>query len=481
MSAQRASGAVFFLVSSILATAAVGDGAGKQIGSLQASMLAETSPLGIFMRKKLQEELGDQLFPPPYADVALDESVLPCAYERRVLSADRKDIRVNITSRIDFEIAPASEAAIIDIISSTARVDTSKSTWTTESFHRPGESNVSNASFSAGPWSASVSAESDSFTRGRSLAQMPERDVTVDVATTYLCPPRTLCRVETWTYSAAIRGNSTLVPMVDAQCYEAWARKTYVGFPPDYETDHVDFEAGGGWLYVYYAFRRLFQLDSRIMHTNLSIPSVHKQVPQWSDFGAPYYSISKLSSLSVPVRPQGERGGSPADYFQVLPSNFENDVWWADENKYDVRFNKHVRDVIRIPTLHYDGSPKRTQVMLEIPIPSLRRNGERLLEKGNHVNSTTTIPAPQQPHPNSMLPIASLMLLSAGLAASTPAGSSVADLIAEIERNPDPCNAFCRVGLELACKDFDGYYLCDQVVGSRLLCCRSIVFNLTDP
>ncbi|KAF4585892.1 hypothetical protein GQ602_005197 [Ophiocordyceps camponoti-floridani] len=383
MGAIRAFGTIFFLASSILVTAVVGNpGAGKQIGGLQASMLAEKSPLGIFMRERLQEELGDQLFPPPYADVALDESILPCAYERRVLSANRKDIRVNITSMIDFEFAPASEAAIIDIMSSTARVDTSHSTWTTESFHRLNESHVYEASLSAGPWSGSVSAEEDGLTRGRSLARMSERDVTMNVATTYLCPPRTLCRVETWTYSASIRGNSTLVPMVDAQCYEAWARKTYVGFPPDYETDHVDFEAGGGWLYVYYAFRRLFRLDSRIMLTNLSIPSVHKQVPQWSDFGAPYYSISKLSSPSVPVRKHGERGDSTADFFQVLPSNFENDVWWADENKYDVRFSKHVHDVIRIPTLHYDGSPKRTQVMLEIPIPSLKRNGERLHNKG---------------------------------------------------------------------------------------------------
>ncbi|PFH55520.1 hypothetical protein XA68_18123 [Ophiocordyceps unilateralis] len=394
MSVQRAFGTVLLVISTMLARGVYGIRIRQQIGSLQASRLAQVSPLGMFMVEKLQEELGDQLSPLPYADVALDETILPCAYERRVLSAEHNDIQVNITSRIDFEFAPASEPATIDIINSTARVDTRSSTWTTDSFQYRGKSNASLANFGHGTWSGFISGiDSEDFTdvRGRIGEKREERDVTIDVATTYICPAKTLCRVETWTYTASIRGISTLVPIVDAQCYEAWARKNYVGFPLDYGKDNVDFKAGGDWTYVYYAFRRLLRFNSQIMHNNLSIPSVHEQVPQWSKFGAPYYTISKFEGVKAieakkkGLSPKQETTQASSDYFQVLPTYFEDDVWWADEEKYEINFSKRVRDVIRIPTLHYDGNPIRTQVMLEIPIPQFKPRPARKDRKSDKV------------------------------------------------------------------------------------------------
>ncbi|RDA82325.1 hypothetical protein CP533_5989, partial [Ophiocordyceps camponoti-saundersi (nom. inval.)] len=193
--------------------------------------------------------------------------------------------------------------------------------------------------------------------------------------------------------------------MVDSKCYEAWARENYERFPEDYETDRFDPELSNDAIYAYHAFRRLRKTNSKLMNSNLSIPSVHEQIPQWTKFGAPYYNIFKLDDMND-IEDGEEEEEEEADvvldddddddelagdqidimnnsadtqfpFFQVLPSYFEDDAWWADEDKYGIEFNIHERDTIVIPTLHYDGNPKRTQVMLEIPIPRPEWNDTR--------------------------------------------------------------------------------------------------------
>ncbi|KAF4585891.1 hypothetical protein GQ602_005196 [Ophiocordyceps camponoti-floridani] len=67
-----------------------------------------------------------------------------------------------------------------------------------------------------------------------------------------------------------------------------------------------------------------------------------------------------------------------------------------------------------------------------------------------------------------MLPIASLILLGAGLASSGTVTSSIASLLDEIERDPHPCQAFCRNGMHLVCKDFNGYSFCDHQSVAKL-------------
>ncbi|RCI12228.1 hypothetical protein L249_0022 [Ophiocordyceps polyrhachis-furcata BCC 54312] len=389
------------VVSAIFSSGVHGARSRKQIGNLMASKLAEMSPLGRFMLDKLREELSDQLDPPPYVDVALDDQILPCSYERRVLSARPEDISAGITSRLDFEFIPASEPATVNILNSTARVDTSSSTWSSENSQSLGMHNVSQSDFGNGLWFGSmVVGNSHDMTdsQWQSGDKSTVKEVSVDVSTVYVCPANTLCRVETWTYAASIRGISTLVPMVDSKCYEAWARENYQDFPSDYEADHFDSKLSNDAFYAYIAFRRLSKTNPKLLDSNLSIPSVHEQVPQWTKFGAPYYNIYKLDEAEEKeqdevddddadddghelARDQDEMMANAADahypFFRVLPSHYEDDAWWADEDKYGVEFNIHERDTIKIPTLHYDGNPKRTQVMLEIPIPRFGWNVSR--------------------------------------------------------------------------------------------------------
>ncbi|RDA92727.1 hypothetical protein CP533_1422 [Ophiocordyceps camponoti-saundersi (nom. inval.)] len=402
---------LLLIVSTVFASGVYGARSRKQIGNLMASRLAEMSPLGRFMVGKLREELGDQLDPPPYVDVAVDDRILPCSYERRILNAEYEDIRVGITSRLDFEFIPASEPASINILNSTARFDTSSSTWTSENSQSFGMYNSSQSDFIDAPWLGSVIVGNNqdvTDSQRQSGEKSNQKEVTVDVSTTYVCPANTLCRVETWTYTANIRGISTLVPMVDSQCYEAWARKNYKGFPKDYESDRFDPDLGSNdVVYAYHAFRRLGKSNSKLMHSNLTIPSVHEQIPEWTRFGAPYYNIYKLDELQdfddddddddneeevddlMDDQSKMDNTTDPQfSFFQVLPSYLEDEAWWPDEDKYGVEFNIHERDTINIPTLHYDGNPKRTQVMLEIPIPA--HNWSNNTRRGSRVKRQTS-------------------------------------------------------------------------------------------
>ncbi|OAA36442.1 hypothetical protein NOR_07521 [Metarhizium rileyi] len=111
----------------------------------------------------------------------------------------------------------------IEITQSVAVIDGSRLGWNRESSTEAGISVTAEAAAGIGAFSASLSSTvfgNQRWTDGQNGEQTAEKEFRNELQTTRKCPPHSICRVVTWTYTRTITGTCFLAPFLDMQCID---------------------------------------------------------------------------------------------------------------------------------------------------------------------------------------------------------------------------------------------------------------------
>ena len=317
---------------------------------IDSGRLALDSPQAKANIKYLTDYIKNQ--PPPRVDTRMFPGFIsaPCYYIRRPFNTTVDGIKIDILATEDLpDTITASGEATVDITTSTAKVDSSSASWRIESSRA--DRFQTSASVNIAGFGGSVVFEQNRGSLDENGASTGwQQEYREEVCKTYQCPPYTICSVQTWTYIAKMTGICPLVPIVDPVCFVERSGIDATAYP------------------AYKVFRK-----KGFLHGNFSLPSIHMQPRPWKDLGYSLYKISKKN---------GKRVG------KVLPSLFNDGVWWPSKAKYNVEYSIQSPCSLVTPLYLADGRPKRSQVVIE---RSFDRNGSMLIRRlgaiETHVNS----------------------------------------------------------------------------------------------
>ncbi|KAK8929126.1 hypothetical protein H634G_03350 [Metarhizium anisopliae BRIP 53293] len=263
--------------------------------------------------------------PDPYID--LPSKMFPswgCLSDRVQFKVDEVTIAISA-----HEDASDNGPVTMDIAESVATVDTSTAGWSMEDSTTFGIDSSVNIGFAGIGVSGGVH-YSNTNSNGQSGENSKQKEYRKEVGRTRECPKNTHCSVQTWTYMATLKGNCPLIPMVDPVCWKPRVGKDW--FPATFPA---------------YDLLR----DNKLLRGNLSLPAVRGHDTTWDTIGDLYFTMTN-------------KDGSPTG--AVLPKEFAENVWWADEEKYSINYKFTTPCTISAPITDSQGNPRRTQVNLKV-------------------------------------------------------------------------------------------------------------------
>lgn len=256
-----------------------------------------------------------------------------CYHMHRPLLAAKGGLDIEIQATPQKEFVAGSSAASVRFSTTHLTLNTSLR-WRMDNTTTIGSEASVSVDFAGAAASVSMSGSHAGSRERKGDASLQTR-VREDASMTIECPARTLCSFQAWTFVARLAGSCPEVPAVDPACFDRLAR-------------HV---GDGGVFPARDALRRF-------MGANLTLPSVHGQVPAWDDLGMPYYSMAR-------------RDGSPAG--KVLPAELRGGHWWPSDDDYAVRWAEEMPCNLAVPLYQPDGTPKRLLVLVERAMQSRAR------------------------------------------------------------------------------------------------------------
>ncbi|PHH59374.1 hypothetical protein CDD81_3333 [Ophiocordyceps australis] len=170
------------------------------------------------------------------------ETQRKCFYVRRVMDPESIETEVDVVANVDQPDEVTGEYEVpISISSSTATVNMERLGWNKEVMDESGGSASASAYVGLGMFASSVSATvfgSQRWSDGQSGDTMKQREYRLDVTKVRTCPPFSICRVVTWTYTRKLSGDCFILPILDTQCIDRGQTKgntslrLYFGCPP---------------------------------------------------------------------------------------------------------------------------------------------------------------------------------------------------------------------------------------------------------
>ncbi|KAM3442128.1 hypothetical protein MY4824_001140 [Beauveria thailandica] len=159
----------------------------------------------------------------------LKENERKCLYLRNSVKEDGFQSYVDINPHPDApDVSTGAAEKRIDITTSTAVVDVERLGWNKEVATEIGGSATAEASGGIGVFSASLSATvygNQRTSGGQNGEASTQREFRQDVRREEVCPPNSVCRIVTWTYTRTIKGKCFLTPYFDEQCSTGDKRK----------------------------------------------------------------------------------------------------------------------------------------------------------------------------------------------------------------------------------------------------------------
>ncbi|PHH90918.1 hypothetical protein CDD83_2256 [Cordyceps sp. RAO-2017] len=222
------------------------------------------------------------------------------------------------------------------ISKSTAKVDTVSSGW---SIGGSATASVSGVFFSG---SATVSGDVNGGQAKQS--EWAEENVVEEE-----CPARHICAVQTWTFTAKISGHCPTMPVANMQCLVG--KK-----PPKRDLRKERLQAallGGGQIPM--EDPKYYNEWDKFQGRNVSLASVHGKIDEWTKLGNDYYELFK----------DGQRQYNVGGTTMVL----HNGVWWPSDS-VTVKYKDNPTCEYKYPIFLADGTPYRTQVILQRPLTS---------------------------------------------------------------------------------------------------------------
>ncbi|KAG8415807.1 hypothetical protein J3459_014062 [Metarhizium acridum] len=263
--------------------------------------------------------------PDPYIDIP--PRMFPawgCLYDRVQFKVDEVQIAISAHEDIS-SVGPET----MDIAESVATVDTTTAGWSIEDSTTFGFESSVNLGF--GGFGASLGIQhSNTNSNGKSGESSNQKEYRKDVGRTRECPKKTHCSVQTWTYMATLKGHCPLIPMADPVCWKLRVGKDW--FPTKFPAYNI-------------------LAENKLLKGNLSLPAVRKQDDAWDAIGDKYFTMTN-------------KDGSPTG--PVLPKEFVENVWWADEAKYSINYKLTTPCTVTAPIMDSKGNPRRTQVSLKV-------------------------------------------------------------------------------------------------------------------
>ncbi|KAM3466809.1 hypothetical protein NHJ6243_000550 [Beauveria neobassiana] len=210
----------------------------QNAGGLNWAALIRNAPEVQRHQKSIQRALNKGL---PYSEglleasdnlVKLDglsEKERKCMYLRNNIKEDGFQSYMDINPHPDApdQITGPVERKI-EITTSTAVVDVSRLGWNKEVATEIGGSATAEASGGIGVFSASLSATvygNQRTSGGQNGEASKQTEFRQDVRREEVCPPNSICRIMTWTYTRTIKGKCFLTPYFDEKCYTGDKRK----------------------------------------------------------------------------------------------------------------------------------------------------------------------------------------------------------------------------------------------------------------
>ncbi|KAM3516279.1 hypothetical protein MY11210_000038 [Beauveria gryllotalpidicola] len=152
-----------------------------------------------------------------------------CLYLRNSVKQDGFQSYMDINPHPDApDVVTSAKEKKIEITTSTAKVDVEKLGWNKEVATEIGGSATVQVSGGIGEFSASLSATVYGNQRtagGQNGEASKQTEFRQDVRRVEICPPNSICRIVTWTYTRTIKGSCFLTPYFDEQCSTGNKRK----------------------------------------------------------------------------------------------------------------------------------------------------------------------------------------------------------------------------------------------------------------
>ncbi|EJP60794.1 uncharacterized protein BBA_10262 [Beauveria bassiana ARSEF 2860] len=207
-------------------------------GDINLAALIRNAPQVQRHQKSIQGALNKGL---PYSEglleaskslVKLDglkEEERKCLYLRNTVKQDGFQSYMDINPHSDApDVVTGDKEKKIEITTSTAVVDVERLGWNKEVATEIGGSATIEASAGIGVFSASLSATvygNQRTSEGQNGEASKQTEFRQDVRREEVCPPNSICRIVTWTYTRTIKGKCFLNPYYDEQCATGNKRK----------------------------------------------------------------------------------------------------------------------------------------------------------------------------------------------------------------------------------------------------------------
>ncbi|OAR05843.1 hypothetical protein LLEC1_04270 [Akanthomyces lecanii] len=203
----------------------------QRAGDINMAALIRNAPEVQRHQKSIQRALNKGL---PYSEglleaskslVKLDglkEEERKCLYLRNTVKQDAFQSYMDINPHPDApDVVTGGKEKKIEITTSTAVVDFEKLGWNKEVATETGSSATIEASAGFAGFSASLSATvygNQRTSGGQNGEASKQNEFRQDVRREEVCPPNSICRIVTWTYTRTIKGECFLNPYYDEQC-----------------------------------------------------------------------------------------------------------------------------------------------------------------------------------------------------------------------------------------------------------------------
>ncbi|PHH89516.1 hypothetical protein CDD83_5870 [Cordyceps sp. RAO-2017] len=250
----------------------------------------------------------------------------PCFYTRDQLEHQNAGIDITTVRNQDYEVINAGTGSMdIAITTSTAKIDNSSASWTSEGRNAIGGEVTVGYGF-AGFGASATASGSHSTMNAESGGSSQQQEFREDRNFMAQCPARHICTVQTWTFLIRAHGKCPRIPLVDPVCFtERHPRTHYRLFPT--------LQMQGLW------------------PGNLTLASVHGHIDEWTVLGSGYYKVFNKAD------------GKPAT--KVDPFKLVKGVVLPSKDKFRVEYKVNIDCEIAYPLLQADQRPYRTQVMLQ--------------------------------------------------------------------------------------------------------------------
>ncbi|OAA41147.1 hypothetical protein BBO_05683 [Beauveria brongniartii RCEF 3172] len=208
-------------------------------GGINLAALIRNAPEIQFHQRSIQKALTKGL---PYSEgllenskglVKLDglkEDERKCLYLRNSVKEDGFQSYMDINPHPDApDVVTGKTEKKIEITTSTAVVDVERLGWNKEVATEIGGSATVEASGGIGVFSASLSATvygNQRTAAGQNGETSKQTEFRQDIRREEVCPPHSICRIVTWTFTRTIKGKCSLTPYFDEKCSTGDKRKS---------------------------------------------------------------------------------------------------------------------------------------------------------------------------------------------------------------------------------------------------------------